>query len=168
MIQHKRISHFLIAAGAMAGIGVLALALIYAPVLAKDVSESLCAEDPSLSAAVSGLKWAGLAGVWAAALVFLLALAEFFRVSARIGRDQSFCPENVKSLRRIAFFLSLNGVLWIAAVFVPGLFGFPVGPAWLLFLLASMAHFALAMLAWCLGRLLARAVEMQQENDLTV
>lgn len=162
-MNQKQISRLLIAAGALAGIGVLALAGVFAPALAKDALEAN-ADAPG----IRGLYWTGLIGVWTVAALFLLALAEYFFVCVRIGKDRSFCPENVKSLRRIALYLAIVGILWIGAVFVPGLSGLPAGPAWLLFLLASMASFALAILAWCLGRLLARAVALQQESDLTV
>ena len=35
-------------------------------------------------------------------------------------------------------------------------------------LLAAVASFAMGMLAWALGRLLTRAVQYKEENDLTV
>ena len=43
-----------------------------------------------------------------------------------------------------------------------------VGPAWVAMLLAAVASFAMGMLAWALGRLLTRAVQYKEENDLTV
>ena len=43
-----------------------------------------------------------------------------------------------------------------------------IGPSYLIFLLAAMASFALGLLAWALGKLLARAVKLKEENDLTV
>ena len=162
-MHQKRISYLLIAAGALAGVGVLMLAAIYAPAFAREALEAN-ADVPG----IRGLYWTGLVGVWTVAALFLLALSEYFFVCVRIGKERSFCPENVKSLRRIALYLAIDGILWIGAIFVPGLFGLPVGPACLLFLLASMACSALSVLAWCLGKLLDRAVSLQQENDLTV
>lgn len=170
-MTQKSISRFLIAAGAMAAVGILALSLIYAPNLAQSLRDYLI-EDTTAGADFAGkvrsLYWVGLGGVWLVSLIFLLALGEYFRVSLRIGKEQSFCPENVKSLQRIALFMAMNAVLWMAAIFLPSLFSVPVGPAWLMFLLISMANAALALLALGLSRLLARAVSIQQENELTV
>lgn len=171
-MSQKRIAHFLIAAGAMAAAGILALALFYAPSLAQSLLFALSVGNEPGSipsgAQLQALYWLGLSGVWAASLVFLLALFEYFRVSVRIGKERSFCPENVKSLQHIAFFLAVDAVLWIIAIFLPGMFSVPVGPVWLMFLLVSMAHAALALLALGLSKLLSRAVAIQQENDLTV
>jgi hypothetical protein len=119
-------------------------------------------------AQLQALYWLGLIGVWTASLIFLLALYEYFRVSLRIGKEQSFCQENVKSLQHIAFFLAVDAVLWIIAIFLPGIFAVPVGPVWIMFLMISMAHAALGLLALGLSKLLSRAVAIQQENDLTV
>ena len=163
-MTQKRISHLLIAAGALACAGVLVLAGVYAPALAGEALEAN-AEVPG----IRGLYWMGLIGVWAVAALFLLALAEFFFVCVRIGKEQSFCTENVKSLKRIALYMALCGALWIGAIFAPSFFfHILMGPVWIFFLLFSMAHSALALLALGLSRLLARAVDMQQENDLTV
>ena len=164
-MNQKRIARFLIAAGVLAGIGILAAAGVYAPALAGRCLKMFLEDVPG----IEGLYWVGLIGVWTASLLFLLALMEYLRVSARIGKDRSFCRENVKSLSRIALFLWADGTLWILAIFIPGLFfNLGVGPAWVFFLLISMANAALGLLAWALARLLARAVELKEENDLTV
>lgn len=163
-MNQKRISHLLIAAGALAAAGILALALLYAPALA-----SACLEAFKETPNIQGLYRFGLAGVWTESLIFLLALAEYMLISVRIGRNRSFCPENVRGLRRIALYLSVDGVLWLLAIIAPSfIFHILIGPVWMLFLLVSMGTFALALLAWCLGGLLSRAVEIQRENDLTV
>jgi len=171
-MSQKRIAHFLIAAGAMAAAGILALALFYAPSLAQSLLFALSVGNEPGSipsdAQLQALYWLGLIGVWTASLIFLLALYEYFRVSLRIGKEQSFCQENVKSLQHIAFFLAVDAVLWIIAIFLPGIFAVPVGPVWIMFLMISMAHAALGLLALGLSKLLSRAVAIQQENDLTV
>ena len=164
-MNQKRISRFLIVAGVLAGIGILAAAGVYAPVMAGECRDLYREDIPG----IEGLYWVGLIGVWTASLLFLLALMEYLRVSARIGKDRSFCRENVKSLSRIALFLWADGALWILAIFAPGLlFRVDIGPICVVFLLISMANAALGLLSWALGRLLARAVELKEENDLTV
>lgn len=169
-MNQKRISTCLIAAGVIAGLGILCWAALYAPMMAQEALSVLTREGggPAAAQRPETLYWVGLCGVWVTSAILLLALAEYLMVSVRIGRDRSFCPENVRSLFRIALYLLFDGVLWLIAIFVPGLLGYPCGPAWLIFLLAALAHFALSLLAWSLGKLLGKAVSIQQENELTV
>lgn len=163
-MNQKRISFLLIAAGIVAAFGILVLSLFYAPGLAEEALQAY-QDVPG----IRGLYRMGLSGVWVTAALFLLALADYFRISVRIGKNRSFCAENVKSLKRIAVYIAVCAVLWAGAVFAPGLFfHIPIGPAWVFFLLFSMANAALSMLALGLSLLLSRVVEMQQENDLTV
>ena len=157
----KRVSYLLLLAGVIAALGVLVLAAVYAPLAAGSAREMY----PEYAV----LYWPGLIGVWLIAGMFLLGLYEYFRVCLRIGRDQSFCRENVQSLWRIAVYMAVLAGLWAAAIFAPGLvFQLDIGPIWLVFFLAGMACAALSLLAYGLSRLLRRAVEIKEENDLTV
>ncbi|MBR6187227.1 MAG: DUF2975 domain-containing protein [Clostridia bacterium] len=157
----KKESVWLLIAGAAAGIGVLFVAFVYVPAVAGECRETY----PEYAA----LYWPGLASAWAIAGLFLLGLWEYFRVCFRIGRDRSFCMENVKSLRRITAYMAAMAGLFLMAIFAPGLlFRLAIGPAWLMLLLCAMASAALALLAYGLSRLLRRAVEIKEENDLTV
>jgi len=160
-MNQKRISRLLIGAGGIAVLGILVLFGVYAPVLAVEMRTMY----PDYAA----LYWPGLIGVECCGALFLLALAEYFRVCFRIGQGHSFCLENVRSLNRIAAYLGVFGCMWLCFIFAPGLFfGLDIGPVWVVFLLCAMAGFALSMLAWGLGRLLRHAVEIQEENELTV
>lgn len=157
----KKESIWLLIAGIAAGIGVLFVAFIYVPVIAGECREMY----PEYAA----LYWPGLAGIWAITALFLLGLWEYFRVCLRIGQDRSFCMENVKSLRRITGCMAAMAVLFLLAIFAPGvLFHLDIGPVFLVFLLCAMACAALALLSHGLSRLLKRAVEIKEENDLTV
>ena len=161
MMKQKTISWILAAAGAVAALGILLVFGVFVPVLAG--------ECRTMYPELAHLYWPGLIGMWLIGLTFLLALWEYFLVSIRIGRDQSFSVGNVISLRRIALYLAISGVLWLCAVIGPGLiFHADIGPIWIYFFLFAMAGFALALLAWGLSMLLQRAVALQEENDLTV
>ena len=163
-MNQKKISLFLSAADMLAALGILFLAGIYAPAIAAE-SRFLYQDIPGIDA----LYWTGLAGVWSESALFLLALFEYFRVCRRIGKNQSFCQENVKCLYHIAMFMAFGAFLWLCGIFVPSfLFSVSIGPVWIFLLLLAMANAALSILAWGLGKLLNRAVEIKQENDLTV
>ncbi len=160
-MTQKTVSRWMMVAGGLAAVGVLALALVYAPVLANDFR--------SMYPEYAPLYWPGLIGVWMIAGLFTLGLYEYFLVCARIGKDRSFCRENVRSLERISLYMLVMACLWIAAIFAPGLlFRLDVGPVWILFLLCAMASAALGILACGLSKLLKRAGDIKEENDLTV
>ncbi len=105
--------------------------------------------------------------LWTLGLIYLAAMIDFFRVCRRIGQDRSFCPENAQSLSRIARFLIIAGAAWLAGI-PGGLLMGVSGGICVPFLLAAAASAAMGMLAGGLARLLKRAVEMKEENDLTV
>ena len=161
MMKQRTISHILMAGGAVAGLGIILVFGVFVPVIAN--------ECRTMYPELAYLYWPGLIGMWLIGAMFLMGLWEYFRVCIRIGDDQSFSVGNVSSLRRIALYMAVSGALWIGAAFGPGLvFHADVGPIWIYFFLFAMAGFALALLAWGLSLLLRRAVEIQEENDLTV
>ena len=160
-MEHRKVSGLLIAAGIVAFLGGASLFLLYAPLAANECRTAY----PEFA----HLFWPGLIYVWIIGLCYCAAMVEYFRVSARIGQDRSFCAENAKSLRRIALFLGAACVLWALLVFLPGLIlRISIGPVFLVFLLAAAASASMGILAWALGRLLDRATKYKEENDLTV
>ena len=160
-MEHRKVSGLLIGAGTLATLGGAGLFLIYAPLVANECRDMY----PELAF----LFWPGLIYLWIIALFYCAAMAEYFRVCIRIGRDQSFCAENALALGKIALCMNTAGGLWILLSFLPGLlWGIAIGPVFLIFLLAAAASFALGILAWALGKLLSRAVKLKEENDLTV
>ena len=161
MMKQRTIAHILMAGGAVAGLGIILVFGVFVPVIAN--------ECKMMYPELAYLYWPGLIGMWLIGVMFLLGLWEYFRVCVRIGDDQSFSVGNVSSLRRIALYMAISSALWIGAAFGPGLvFHADVGPIWIYFFLFAMAGFALALLAWGLSLLLKRAVEIKEENDLTV
>lgn len=160
-MEHRKVSGLLIAAGILATLGGAFLFLLYAPVIANECRD--------LYPELAFLFWPGLVYLWIIALSYCAAMIEYFRVCVRIGQDRSFCPENAKSLGRIALFMCAAGMLWVLMTVLPGIiWRIDIGPVFLVFLLAAMASFAMSVLAWALGKLLSRAVRLKEENDLTV
>ena len=160
-MEHKRVSLALTAAGALATLGGLLVFFVYAPALAADCRLVY----PELAF----LYWPGLIGVWVIGAVYMAAMVFYFRIVARIGKDQSFCAANAREMGWIARCMGTAGMLWLLMPVLPLLlWQIEIGPSWLLFVLAAMASFAVGVLAWGLGRLLRRAVTLKEENDLTI
>ena len=160
-MEHRKISTMLISAGALATVGGAGLFLFYAPVTAN--------ECRILYPELSFLFWPALIYLWIIGLFYCASMYEYFRISLRIREDRSFCAENALGLGRIALFLCVAGALWVLLpVLLTAVYAIHLGPSYLIFLLAAMASFALGLLAWALSKLLARAVRLKEENDLTV
>lgn len=157
-MEHKRLSHLLIGAGAAACAGLAVLFLLYAPVLGLEVRDMM----PEYAF----LFWPALLYVWAIGGMYMAAMWQYMRISLRIGQDNSFCAENAQSLRVIGYLLLAGAGMWallmIAAVAVKA------GPEALVLLLAAMASGALGVLAYAIGLLVQRAAQLQEENELTI
>lgn len=107
-------------------------------------------------------------------LPYLAALRDYFIICSNIGNERSFCAENAALLRRIAHLFILDSILWCAVLPWYVRFGsaalIQALPFWhcAIVLLFFMADWALALLACMISRLLERAEELQNENDLTI
>lgn len=159
-MEHRRVSRLLMLAGAVAALGGAYLFFVDAPMMALYYRELL----PELAY----LFIPGLVFLWLIGVIYLAAMADYFRVCRRIGQDRSFCPENARSLGRIAGLLLLAAGVWLLGIPAGLVLKLALGGWTAAFLLAAAASAAMGMLALGLARLLKRAAEIKEENDLTV
>lgn len=157
-MNHKRLSHLLIASGAVAAAGLGVLFLVYVPLAGRKLRD--------IGAIWRGLFWPALAYIWVIGGLYMAAMWQYFRISLRIGLDRSFCAENAAGLRRISCLLLLAALLWcvpmLAALCVAA------GAYALMFLLAAMASAALGGLAYVLGVMVRQAAQLQEDSELTI
>lgn len=114
------------------------------------------------------LFWPLLLYVWATMAPGFAGLWEFWRISGRIGRDESFSTHNARSLFRIrALALAMACMCAVGAI---GMFAFRLGqPGLMLLALGCGAACAVvAALSGVLARLVGRAAQLKAENDLTI
>jgi len=159
-MEHKKLSVYLKAAGVIAGIGGVVVFFLYAPIMALECRMAY----PELAF----LFWPGLIFVWCLGGVYAAALWQYWLICHRIGKNRSFCSENARGLSlisRLFFLASGMSFLCMGAWLMDA---WHLGPGWLALLLVSMASAAVGVLAWALGKLLQRAVSLQEENDLTI
>lgn len=160
-MEQKRIARYLTAAGALAALVVAVIFFLYVPLLGQQLK--------TVYPELRGFFWPVLIGAWIIAGLYVAALADYFRICARIGQDRSFCRENAQGLLRIARMLFIAAGLIVLDGLLPCALGHVGNAAWLFFVLAAViASGAMGVLAWGLGRLLTRAVALKEENDLTV
>ena len=101
--------------------------------------------------------------------VYGAALYQYMRISRRIGKNQSFCRENVGSMRAIACLMGAAAGMWAGLMIVLRLLSsIGVGVEMLLFALMCMASAAIGLVAYVLTQLLRRATQLQEDNDLTI
>lgn len=114
------------------------------------------------------LRWPGTIGMWASGLLCYLALWEFWRICTRIGRDNSFCMENARSMKHIgqlafaAVILILVGCVYLVCV---GCF-WPPQAVIVFFVVFIACGFGVVCLA--LSRLIQNAAKLKEENELTI
>ena len=109
---------------------------------------------------------------WHGTLEFLLGngtSAQIQSICLRIGKNQSFHRKNGKDLEKIALWLAGAGGLWFLLCGVMALvWRVNIGPAYLLAVALGVASAAVAIVAYGLSRLICYAVDLQEENDLTI
>ncbi len=159
-MEHRKVSRLLMLAGVIAVLGGGYLFFVDAPMAALRYRE--------LMPEYAYLFIPALVFLWVIGLIYLAAMADYFRVCRRIGQDRSFCPENDRSLSRIARLLIGAAAIWLLGIPLGLLLGLGIGVWTAVFALAAAASAAMGMLALGLSRLLKRATEMKEENDLTV
>jgi ABC-type phosphate transport system permease subunit len=159
-MEHRKVSRLLMLAGVIAVLGGGYLFFVDAPMAALRYRE--------LMPEYAYLFIPTLVFLWVIGLIYLAAMADYFRVCRRIGQDRSFCPENDRSLSRIARLLIGAAAIWLLGIPLGLLLGLGIGVWMAVFALAAAASAAMGMLARGLSRLLKRATEMKEENDLTV
>ena len=159
-MEHRKVSRLLMLAGVIAVLGGGYLFFVDAPMAALRYRE--------LMPEYAYLFIPALVFLWVIGLIYLAAMADYFRVCRRIGQDRSFCPENERSLSRIARLLIGAAAIWLLGIPLGLLLGLGIGVWTAVFALAAAASAAMGMLALGLSRLLKRATEMKEENDLTV
>ena len=150
-MSHKRLSHLLLLAGGIAGVGALGVLIDYARMLAFRA-----VERPEMALCL-------------VAAVYGAALYQYMRISRRIGKNQSFCRENVGSMRAIACLMGAAAGMWAGLMIVFRLLSsIGVGVEMLLFALMCIASAAIGLVAYVLTQLLRRATQLQEDNDLTI
>lgn len=159
-MSHKRLSHLLLLAGSIAGVGALGVLIDYARILALRASE-----QPSLALRCWGL----LVFLCLVAAIYGAALHQYMCISRRIGKKRSFCMENVHSMRWIAHLMGAAAGMWIGLLLVLRLLvRIDMGIEMLIFVLMCMASAAVALVAYVLTQLLRRATQLQEDSDLTI
>lgn len=159
-MENKKVARYLTAAGIVAAVGGAAAVCITVPGTALLLGEE----------APQQMRYFWLVFAYALALVALcvLALREYFLICRRIGQNNSFCAENARGLNRIGLYLLTGSGLCLTAFGALLLPEVSAGLWCIELVVLAVAGAAMGVLAWALGKLLDRAVRLQEENELTI
>ena len=153
-------------ARALKGAAILVLLLVIAffYLLIPEFGRELAWNTPDYA----HLFWWYLGPIWACSIPILLALGYFWGICTRIGRDQSFCHENAKALDRIGLLALLDTALSLAATILLAL----LTPMHISFLILEvfivMVGIVITVVCAALSRLVEKAAQIKDENDLTI
>jgi len=110
----------------------------------------------------------GIGGMWVIAGLCYIALWNFWKLCTEIGKDNSFSIRNAGYMKNIGLLSSTAIVLF----FLGGLFIFLIhflNAAWffIIFFLCFISA-GVAVLSFALSALIKNAMEIKEENDLTI
>lgn len=114
------------------------------------------------------LKWPGLIGIWAIAIICYVVLGNFWMICVRIGEDNSFCNENAVCMNRMGFLSFVVAVLMTGAMVFLGCLGFLGFAYFIVYFLLMCVVCGVGVLCLALSALIRRAAKMKEENDLTI
>lgn len=91
-----------------------------------------------------------------------------WKISAEIGKDNSFSKENAFYLKNISMLAALDSVYFFGANLVLMLLGMNHPGIFLLSLFVVFAGIAVTVAAAALSHLVKKAADMKEENELTI
>lgn len=145
-------------------IGVSIMGLLFFFVIVPQLAREYRANNPD----IAYLYWPGLCYGWFIAVIYYSALFQFWKISCEIGRDNSFSSENAKAMVNIAKLVALAAMAWFAGMLFLGFIKL-LNPGFIiLFCGASFGSIAISVMAAALSRLILKAYELKQENELTI
>ena len=159
-MKQKKLAVWLQVVILVAGLMMLLFLAVILPVMANQMRQNL----PEFSY----MYWPCLSFVWVTAVPFYCALIALWQVCGQIGQGNAFCTENVRNLSFISKMALSECFLYFGAMVVlirlnllhPGIF--------LLMAVILCIGFFIAVAAAALSLLAQRALDMQNENDLTI
>ncbi len=103
----------------------------------------------------------------------LIAMIDAWRILTRIGKNNSFCVENARGLRRVSFCALIDTVLvilWGLTSYFHDHVPFANGNEWFYVLLLVIAVVGVSATAGAaaLSHLTLKAADLQDDNDLTI
>lgn len=157
-MSQKSLANLLKAAVIVAGILGIILYCIVFPLEGSSLAEK----------AGNGCFWPWMIFLWISAVPCYVVLAKFWRICVSIGQDHSFCHENAERLKDISLLVLGDTIYFFVGNVIFLLLNLSHPSIFLASLVVEFVGFAVCIAAAALSRLVGRAADMQDENDLTI
>jgi len=106
--------------------------------------------------------------VWMMAVPFYIADARFFMIGVEIGRDNSFSAVNIRSLDIIGRMAIFDVIALFAGGVALYFMGMLNAAALLISLFVCIVGLTVSIICAALGHLVQKAIDLKEENDLTI
>lgn len=144
----------------MLGVGLLAFAIFYLPYFAN-LAANYYKE-------LAFLKTPVMIFVYISAIPFYIALFQGYKICGTIIKSNPFSKENVKSFRIASISALSVSVLYFAGTGVFALVKVDRPIMYIIFILIGACALVFTLLCEVLSQLLKKAIEISEENELTV
>lgn len=114
------------------------------------------------------LRWPGTFGIWIVALLCYVALYYFWKICVQIGKENSFCNENVYSMKVIGFLAICASLTILFGDIILAILKLLNGAMILLSFFVIFVGCGIAVICFSLSQLIGNATRIKEENDLTV
>ncbi|NLY77089.1 MAG: DUF2975 domain-containing protein [Tissierellia bacterium] len=138
----------------------LFLCFVFVPVFGIQVVE----EYPELSY----MFWPCLIYIWATAVPFYIALYKVWQIVKEISKDNSFCLKNAMALRSIGILALLDSFLYFVGMIILSSLNILQPTIGLAMLIIVFIGIAIGIVSFTLSRLVRKASDIKEENDLTI
>lgn len=112
--------------------------------------------------------WPWLILIWSTSIFVYLGLYNFWKICREIGKDNSFSDKNAKYLMNISHLAIIAVVIFFIGNILLAFFNMSHPGILLLSWLIDFIGIAIAVVTAALSHLVYKAVEMKQENELTI
>jgi len=106
--------------------------------------------------------------IWLTSIPVFIAFYKFWSIFSEIGKDNSFCDKNAKSLRDVSVLAVLDGILYFIALIVLLVLGVYSTGILILLMFIVFTAMIFAVLCAALSHLVEKAAALKTENDLTI
>lgn len=123
----------------------------------------------SIEPAFEARFWFWLIALWVTCVPVLVVLVLVWRMATRIGKDNSFCLENARSLRWICFLALGDTAAYLIGSLV-FIFQFGFLPPFLLLAVVAilLVGIAISVVSALLSHLIQKAADLKADQDLTI
>lgn len=116
----------------------------------------------------SALKVPGLVLVYLSLIPFYYASVEVWKILKMVEEDRVFTSKATKSLDAIKYAATVDALIYTFALFGLAVLRLPFSSAYLTVIIACLGAIAIALFSSLIKKVMLKAIDYKEENDLTI